>query len=262
MQWKYAALILCTWCSCSPKLSPTDKEYLRQAKAYAKIISQYPVVDSAANTQFVATTNFNMRKPNYVIIHHTAQGSCEQTIKTFTLKRTEVSAHYVICRDGTVLHMLNDYLRAWHGGAARWGSITDINSVSIGIELDNNGSEPFAEPLITSLLDLLARLKQAYNIPTSNYIGHADIAPTRKNDPSKYFPWERLAASGYGYWYSADSVAVPAGFDAVTGLRLIGYDVRNVAAAVKAFKLHYNNTDTTATIGNKDIQILYKLSKK
>ena len=69
---------------------------------------------------FAGTINFNLRKPNFVIIHHTAQDSCSQTLRTFTLTRTSVSAHYVICKDGTLHHMLNDYLRAWHGGISKW----------------------------------------------------------------------------------------------------------------------------------------------
>jgi N-acetylmuramoyl-L-alanine amidase len=86
--------------------------------------------------------NFNLRKPNFIIIHHTAQDSLQQTIKTFTVTRTQVSSH-VIADDGSVIQMLNDYLRAWHAGRGSWGKDTDINSSSIGIELDNNGTEVF-----------------------------------------------------------------------------------------------------------------------
>ena len=115
----------------------------------------YPLKDSAGLSyadQWVGTTNFSIRKPNFVILHHTAQNSCDQTLKTFTLERTEVSAHYVICRDGTVYHMLNDLLRAHHAGVSKWGNNSDINSSSIGIEIDNNGSEPFTDAQINSLL--------------------------------------------------------------------------------------------------------------
>ena len=101
-----------------------------------------------------------------------------RTVATKPLKHllhvTQVSAHYVICKDGTVHHMLNDYLRAWHGGIAKWGNNIDINSSSIGIEIDNNGFEPFSEPEITSLLKFLSGLKKAYNIPAANFIGHAE----------------------------------------------------------------------------------------
>ncbi|MEJ0104636.1 MAG: N-acetylmuramoyl-L-alanine amidase [Bacteroidota bacterium] len=97
---------------------------------------------------WAGTANFDLRRPNFVIIHHTAQNSCDQTLKTFTLKTTKVSAHYVICKDGTVYHMLNDYLRAWQAGISKWGNNTDINSSSIGIEIDNNGFEFFTDQQI------------------------------------------------------------------------------------------------------------------
>ena len=121
----------------------TNKAYKKQAKQFANLLRQYPLKDSVETASFVGTTNFSMRRPNFVIIHHTAQNSCEQTLKTFTLPRTQVSAHYVICKDGTVHHMLNDYLRAHHAGVSKRGNSTDINSNSIGIELDNNGFESF-----------------------------------------------------------------------------------------------------------------------
>jgi N-acetylmuramoyl-L-alanine amidase len=91
----------------------------------------------------------------------------------------------VIADDGRVVQMLNDYLRAWHAGRGSWGKDTDINSSSIGIELDNNGTEVF-EAQITSLMALLSKLKKEYNIPTQNIIGHSDIAPTRKMTPAPY----------------------------------------------------------------------------
>jgi N-acetylmuramoyl-L-alanine amidase len=124
-------------CATNP-YAASNRSYKKQAKVYAKQLRQYPLKDSISNSAFwVGTTNFSLRRPNFVIIHHTAQNSCEQTLKTFTLKRTQVSAHYVICKDGTVYHMLHDYFRAWHGGVSKWGNTTDINSSSIGIELDN-----------------------------------------------------------------------------------------------------------------------------
>src|SRR3954462_773598 len=137
-------LILCN-CNRRPYVA-TNKSHKKQAKAYAKLIKQTPPKDSLPKAPWVGTTNFNLRKPNFVIIHHTAQNSCEETLKTFTLPRTQVSAHYVICEDGTIHHMLNDYFRAWQAGVSKWGNNTDINSSSIGIEIDNNGTEPFTEP--------------------------------------------------------------------------------------------------------------------
>lgn len=240
-----------------------NKSYKKQAKAFAKILAKYPVEDSVSNAPyFIGTTNFNLRKPNFVILHHTAQNSCEQTLTTFTTKKSQVSAHYVICKDGTVHHMLNDYLRAWQAGISKWGSATDINSISIGIEIDNNGFEPFTDEQINSLLQLLDRLKQAYNIPTANFIGHADIAPGRKVDPNKYFPWQKLAENGFGIWYDTTGVQVPVEFDAMQALRVIGYDIKKPEAAIQSFKIHFEQDDSTKVINDDDKKILYDLEKK
>lgn len=258
----FIAVLFIVACSTNPYIT-TNKSYRKQAKAYAKALAKTPVSDSVTNTPYwVGTTNFNMRKPNFVILHHTAQNSCEQTLQTFTTVRTQVSAHYVICKDGTVHHMLNDYFRAWQAGVSKWGNATDINSVSIGIEIDNNGFEPFTEPQINSLLGLLDRLKKAYNIPAANFIGHADIAPGRKVDPNKYFPWEKLAQQGFGLWYDTTGVQVPADFNAMQALRIIGYDIRKPEAAIQSYKLHFVQQDSTKLINEDDKKILVDLMKK
>jgi len=251
--------------SCSSnQYAAGNRVYKQQAKAFANTLKQKPPgIDSAVNAgQWAGTSNFGMRKPNFVIIHHTAQNSCDQTITTFTLKRTEVSAHYVICKDGTVQHMLNDYLRAWHAGNARWGNLTDINSASIGIELDNNGFEPFTEAQINNLLIVLRSLKKMYGIPAANFIGHSDIAPSRKVDPSRFFPWEQLAKNGFGNWYDTTNTRLPENFNAIQGLRVVGYDTRDSISAIKAFKLHFVQSDSLPKLSDADRKIIYELQRR
>ncbi len=258
-------LLLSFFISCaSGKYAATNKSYKKQVKAFAKTLRQYPLKDSIKTSgEWVGTTNLGMRKPNFVIIHHTAQNSCDQTLKTFTLPRTQVSAHYVICKDGTIHHMLNDYLRAWHAGNSRWGNLTDVNSSSIGIEIDNNGFEVFTEQQINSLLILLGALKKNYTIPAANFIGHADIAPTRKNDPNVNFPWKELADKGFGLWYGDTSkVMLPQNFKSVQALRIIGYDIRDTTAAIQAFKRHFLMQDKNKTLSEADNKILFNLSQK
>ncbi len=245
----------------SNKYATTNKVYKKQVKAFAKEIRKYPLEGSRST--WVGTTNFGLRKPDFVIIHHTAQNSCEQTLRTFTLPRTQVSAHYVICKDGTVHHMLNDYLRAWHAGNSSWGKDRDINSSSIGIELDNNGFEPFPAAQINSLLTLLDTLKHRYRIPTANFIGHSDIAPTRKVDPNVNFPWHLLSQNGYGLWYSDTTMTiVPQDFNALQALRIIGYSVKDPSATIKAFKRHFEMENNSDTLNESDKKILYDLMEK
>jgi N-acetylmuramoyl-L-alanine amidase len=261
----FAMLVVAFGCTRSAYYQ-TNKSYKKQAKLYAETIKQQPTSLFAAGAPptpfWVGTTNFNMRKPSYVIIHHTAQNSCEQTLQTFTLPRTQVSAHYVICKDGTVHHMLNDYLRAWHAGVGKWGNLGDINSASIGIEIDNNGFQVFTDQQINSLLQLLDTLKHKYAIPAANFIGHSDIAPVRKVDPNIYFPWKTLADSGYGLWFGdTTNLVVPTEFNTTQALRIIGYDVRDTTAALKAFKRHFLQ-DTVATVSDADKKVMYNLMQK
>lgn len=227
------------------------------------MLRQIPLKDSiVTSSEWIGTTNMNMRKPNFVIIHHTAQNSCDQTLKTFTTPASKVSAHYVICKDGTIHHMLSDYLRAWQAGISRWGNLTDVNSSSIGIEIDNTGFEPFTELQINSLLILLGALKKNYAIPAANFIGHSDIAPVRKVDPNITFPWKTLADKGFGLWYGDTSkVILPQNFDHLLALRIIGYDIKDTAAAIGAFKRHFEMQESKK-LNDADKKILYDLSKK
>jgi N-acetylmuramoyl-L-alanine amidase len=250
--------------SCSTgRYSTSNKIYKKQTKEFAKQIREYPLKDSfLTSPEWIGTVNFNMRRPNFVIIHHTAQNGCEQTLQTFTLQRTRVSAHYVICKDGTVYHMLNDFFRAWHAGVAKWGNLNDVNSSSIGIELDNNGFEIFPETQITSLLNLLNALKRQYNIPDANFIGHGDIAPTRKVDPNVSFPWKLLADNGYGLWYDTTGIELPSEFNTLESLRIVGYDIKDSSAAIMAFKRHFIQLDSNNVLSDSDKKILYDLARR
>jgi N-acetylmuramoyl-L-alanine amidase len=251
-------------CTRSP-YAATNKDYKRQVKQLANALKQTPPKDSLPQlvTAWVGTTNFNMRKPNLVVIHHTAQNSCDQTLKTFTTPRTSVSAHYVICKDGTVHHMLNDMLRAWHAGVGKWGGNTDINSSSIGIEIDNNGIDTFATAQITTLVSLLANLKKAYSIPTANFIGHADIAPTRKNDPNVTFPWKTLADAGFGFWWSdTTGITVPQSFNHLQALRIIGYDVKDSSAVIQTFNRKFLQQQGSGVLTDEGRKLLYTLYRK
>jgi N-acetyl-anhydromuramyl-L-alanine amidase AmpD len=148
------------------------------------------------------------------------------------------------------------------GATYRWGNTTDLNSCSIGIELDNNGSEPFSEAQINSLIAVLDKLQKAHGVPTPNFIGHADIAPGRKVDPSRYFPWEKLAKAGYGIWYDTTSAKPPADLNLVQGLRIIGYNTANERNAIQSYRIHFTPNDTTRQLHEGDRKIIWDLMKK
>lgn len=264
----YLLLIPIVFTACSSnKYAATNKIYKQQAENFANNIKALPppgqFIDSLKPEvqSFIGSVNFGIRKPNFVVIHHTAQTSLDQTIKTFTLARTGVSAHYVVSRDGKVVQMVNDYLRSQHAGLGKWGNDTDLNSSSIGIELDNNGSEAYSEAQLNSLLGLLATLKKKYNIPAANFIGHADLAPKRKPDPNN-FPWKVLADRGFGLWYDQVLKMPPPTFDPILALRIIGYDTSNVGAAVIAFKRHFLPTEKGEAISPAVRLVLFNLYPK
>ncbi len=262
-----AAIIIVSVVAASCASGPyraTNKQYRSRAKLYAKQLRSLPNLQANDSfllpKYFAGTVNFNLRKPHFVIIHHTAQESCDKTLKTFTDKKREVSAHYVICKDGTVHQMLNDYFRAWHAGRSKWGTVSDVNSVSIGIELDNNGTDSFPQSQVNALLTLLNILKSSYNIPANNFLGHGDIAPDRKVDPNIHFPWQSLAEKGFGSWYGdTTNLTVPVSFEPLIALRIIGYDVSKMKQSIQAFRRHYLKSEIEGELNDGEKKVLYSL---
>ncbi len=208
------------------------------------------------------SVNFNERRPSFVIIHHSGEKSVEQTLSVLTNPALVVSAHYLIGRDGRIFYLVDELARAWHAGDAYWGGLRDLNSASIGIELDNSGGEPFSEPQIEALLGLLADLKERYTIPTANFLGHGDVAPWRKSDPSVWFPWERLAAHGFGLWCDPPYPPVPEEVDDMLMLQALGYSVWQIDAAVAAFKRRYAPHHPWPLMTARDRGMLYCLVRK
>ncbi|WP_254574772.1 N-acetylmuramoyl-L-alanine amidase [Stenotrophomonas acidaminiphila] len=210
---------------------------------------------------WVPSPNQDVRRPNLIVIHFTEQESVQQSLDTLRGRNSggPVSAHYLIGADGTRYQLVSDERRAWHAGAGSWGPFTDLNSASIGIELDNDGKSPFAEAQVQSLLLLLDDLCTRLRIPRSQIIGHQDLAPTRKPDPGPLFPWKRLADAGFGRWPAADAPPAPDGFDPWTALRLIGYPLDDRAASVRAFRNHFRGQGGTE-LDAEDLRILHALA--
>nr|WP_037294002.1 N-acetylmuramoyl-L-alanine amidase [Roseobacter sp. CCS2] len=140
-----------------------------------------------------------------VVLHYTAMASASAAADTLCNPDTQVSAHYLIAEDGEVISLVPEALRAWHAGAGAWGGVTDVNSRSIGIELANTGSTPFAAAQIDALTDLLKGIKTRWDIRPERVIGHSDMAPGRKIDPGVRFDWRRLAFEGLSVWPSSNA---------------------------------------------------------
>ena len=209
---------------------------------------------------WVPSPNHDIRRPVLIVLHYTTEHSVQQALHTLRTANSggPVSAHYLIGADGHIYQLVADRLRAWHAGVGRWGTITDVNSGSIGIELDNDGYSAFAQPQIDSLLRLLTDLTERLRIPRTQIIGHQDLAPTRKDDPGPLFPWSQLAAAGFGRWPQGALVDPPTGFDPWMALAVVGYPLADRPAAVRAFHNHFRGTDGDA-LDVQDLRILWNL---
>ncbi len=145
--------------------------------------------------------NYNSRnnsKIQLIIIHYTALNNSLDAVSYLCAKEKKVSTHYLISQNGTVYNLVKDKFRAWHAGQAFWQEITDINSISIGIELDynpNGKNNKFTVKMIYSLKKLILKLQKNYKIHKNGILAHSDISPFRKKDPGKYFPWQSLSSS-------------------------------------------------------------------
>lgn len=186
----------------------------------------------------------NERRKDYIdtlVIHAAAQETVADLVGV--LANRELSAHYVIGRDGDVVRLVPDEYRAWHAGAGEWnGEKQDINSNSIGIELCNGlfGEEEYPQKQIDALTDLCLHLIDKYDFAPTQIIGHSDMAPTRKIDPGSKLPWEKLAQHGVGLWYNPDDARKVRQTDARKLLSAIGYGVDNAEASEWAFLRHFN----------------------
>ena len=213
-------------------------------------------------TEWRPSPNHDARRPSYVILHHTGSATTERGLQVLTDPAKAVSAHYLVAANGTIYQLVDERARAWHAGASRWGPVTDINSLSIGVELVNDGVAPYPEQQIAALLALLADLRQRYEIPAANFLGHADVAPRRKADPGPNFPWRTLAAQGFGLWCDPPLPSPPASFDSMEALRSLGYDLSDPDAAVRAFRLRYAQDGSVPELSEEQKGLLYCLLLK
>jgi N-acetylmuramoyl-L-alanine amidase len=150
----------------------------------------------------------------------------------------EVSAHWLIDRDGAVTALVDEGRRAWHAGRSRWGAARDVNARSIGVELVGDGAEPFPEAQMGALEGLLRGIVRRHRVPPERVLGHSDVAPGRKRDPGPLFDWGRLAALGLAVRPEAPGPADPARLPGA--LDAIGYDPEAAPAArLEAFRLRF-----------------------
>jgi len=145
--------------------------------------------------------------PSILVMHYTGLPTIERAIEVLSDPVCEVSCHYVIDLDGRIIQMVAEAKRAWHAGLSSWHAETDINSMSIGIEIHNLGQHTgntgypdFPDRQMQAVERLSRDIITRHHIKPCNVVGHSDIAPGRKTDPGEKFDWRRLHAAGIGHW--------------------------------------------------------------
>jgi AmpD protein len=107
-----------------------------------------------------------------------------------TIAGLQVSAHFLIRRDGQAIQFVGCDRRAWHAGQSIWQGRENCNDYSVGIELEGSDSQPFTAVQYAALWRLIDALRARY--PLRAIAGHCHVAPGRKSDPGPYFDWAAL----------------------------------------------------------------------
>ncbi len=231
------------------------------------------------------SSNFNSRIKQ-IIIHYTVSDT-EQAFEELLGqdKHRSVSSHYLINNITSkkypdyIYQLVPESKRSWHAGVSTWGSDSDLNNSSIGIEIVNKDGNlyPFAEQQIEAVIFLVKQIKRRYDIKDVDIVGHSDIAPGRKIDPGVLFPWQRLAENGLGAWYDKADIkdftrtikSVP---DRETVKQLLikfGYDFNTAPkdpklyqSIVSAFQRHFRPSKVEGVMDLETYIILSALVKK
>ena len=201
-----------------------------------------------------------------VVLHYTEMKPVENAIDKMCNPDSKVSAHYLITEEGEVVRLVDEAKRAWHAGVSFWRGHKDVNSASIGIELDHpghaGGYRAFSDAQFEALIPLLARMVKQHDIPRANVVGHSDVAPGRKIDPGELFPWDRLAEYNLCLprpekLEQGDPFDNDASF--YLALERFGYDITNGHRAVEAFQRRWRPGRIDGQIDGQVRAILFQL---
>lgn len=216
-------------------------------------------------TQLSPNCNDRKLPVSMVVLHYTEMKPVETAIERLCDPEAQVSAHYLISEEGEVTLLVPEEKRAWHAGVSFWRGVKDVNSASIGIELDHPGHglgyRPFADAQIDALVPLLARIVRKYDVARANVVAHSDIAPARKLDPGELFPWERLAEYGLALPVPKIELGDPFDNDGAFYLALerFGYDITDGRKAVEAFQRRWRPHRIDGEIDGEVRAILFQL---
>jgi N-acetylmuramoyl-L-alanine amidase len=139
-----------------------------------------------------------------LLLHYTDMETAERARAWLCNPASKVSCHYLVDVDGRITQMVDEYSRAWHAGQSLWKGERDINSVSIGIEIQNPGHDhgypDFPEVQMAAVAALGRDIVSRHAIAPEHVLAHSDVAPRRKRDPGEKFDWKMLHGQGLGHW--------------------------------------------------------------
>jgi len=169
-----------------------------------------------------------------LVLHYTGVPTTQAALDLLLSPASEVSAHYLVEEDGGVLQLVPETRRAWHAGRSFWAGETDMNSASIGVEIQHPGHSdprPYLEAQIAAVTALARDVCARHAIEPRHVLAHSDIAISRKLDPGEFFPWERLAAAGVGLYPTPAAI----GDDVGLTLGSAGAEVAALRAKLAAY---------------------------
>jgi len=191
-------------------------------------------------------TRNNGRTVDMLVLHYTGMETADAALDWLTRAEAKVSAHYLVDEAGRIAQLVAEADRAWHAGLGSWAGETDLNSCSIGIEVQNPGHDfgcpAFPEAQMQSVEALCHDILSRYMIPTERILGHSDVAPGRKRDPGEKFDWARLARAGIGLWVEPAPLAGDEGLGE-------GDENESVAALQRDLRDYGYGVEVTSTYG-------------
>ncbi|KQV82858.1 N-acetylmuramoyl-L-alanine amidase [Rhizobium sp. Root1220] len=151
------------------------------------------------------------RQPDMILLHYTGMSTPDGALDWLCRDESQVSSHYFVHENGDIVQLVPEHRRAWHAGKSTWQNETDINSLSIGIEIANaghpGGLPDYPEAQIAAVIELCRDCGERWSIAPERVLGHSDVAPVRKVDPGEKFPWRELHAAGVGHWVKPAPIA-------------------------------------------------------
>jgi N-acetylmuramoyl-L-alanine amidase len=240
------------------------------------------VIGTILPHRFMPAVNINERigAISILLLHYTGMENAAKACDWLCREESQVSCHYLVDERGEITQMVDEAMRAWHAGVSSWHGEIDINSLSIGIEIQNPGHglgyESFPNKQMESVAALSKDILARHAIKPRNVLAHSDVAPGRKIDPGEKFDWRFLHDKGVGHYVEPEPLSGgsflqegDAG-DPVLALqamlKLYGYGLeatgsfdQRTRAVVEAFQRHFRQARVDGIADASTVATLHRL---